>query len=125
MRIAGSTAEITPQQLPDLYAGEPLLVMARGASLGGTLEVSGRIGGQAWRRSVPLSEAVGCAGVARLRARRRVAEIEVADTVAGAIDAEQAADTIARLGLAFLLVTRETIATRGRRYAGARRAAPA
>jgi len=107
VRIAGSNAEVTPQQLPDLYAGEPLLVMARGASLGGTLEVSGRIGGRAWRRSVSLSEAVEGAGVARLWARRRVAEIEVADTL-GAIDADEAADTIARLGLAFSLVTRET-----------------
>ena len=107
VRIAGSNAEITPRQLPDLYAGEPLLVMARGDRLDGTLEVSGRIGGVEWRRSVPLAEAVEGAGVARLWARRRVAEIEVADTL-GTIEESEAADTIARLGLEFSLVTRET-----------------
>jgi Ca-activated chloride channel family protein len=107
VRILGSAAEITPQQLPDLYAGEPLLVLARGDVLGGTLEVSGRIGGAEYRRSVPLAEAVEGAGVARLWARRRVAEVEVADTL-GTIEPEQAADTIARLGLEFGLVTRET-----------------
>jgi Ca-activated chloride channel family protein len=107
VRIAGSNAEITPQLLPDLYAGEPLLVFARGASLSGTLEVSGRIGGVEWRRSVPLTEAAPGAGVARMWARRRVAEVEVADTL-GTIAEGEAADTIARLGLEFSLVTRET-----------------
>ena len=107
-RIAGATAELTPGQLPDLYAGEPLVVLARGASLGGgTLELSGRIGSREWRRSVPLSEAVEGPGVARLWARRRVAEIEVADTL-GQMAEGAASDAIARLGLDFALVTRET-----------------
>ena len=107
VRITGANAEITPRLLPDLYAGEPLVVLARGEALGGTLEVSGRIGGADWRRSVPLSEAVEGPGVAKLWARRRIAEIEVADTL-GTIDPEQAADAIAGLGLDFSLVTRET-----------------
>ena len=107
VRIAGSNAEITPRQLPDLYAGEPLVVLARGADLGGTLEVSGRIGGTAWRRSVPLSEAIDGPGVAKMWARRRIAEIEVADTL-GTIEESDASDEIARLGLSFSLVTRET-----------------
>ena len=107
VRIVGADAEITPRQLPDLYAGEPLVVLARGDALGGTLEVSGRIGGRAWRRSVPLSEAVEGAGVARLWARRRIAETEVAATL-GTITEEEAADTVVRLGLEFSLVTSET-----------------
>jgi Ca-activated chloride channel family protein len=107
-RIAGARAELTPSQLPDLYAGEPLVVLARGVSLtGGTLELSGRIGGREWRRSVPLSEAVEGPGVAKLWARRRVAEIEVADTL-GQMEEGAASDAIARLGLDFALVTRET-----------------
>ena len=107
VRIVGSDAEITPRELPDLYAGEPLVVLARGASLAGTLEVSGRIGGQEWRTSVPLSEAVEGSGVARTWARRRIAEIEVADTL-GTVDEGEAADAIARLGLDYALVSRET-----------------
>jgi len=107
VRIDGSAAEITPRELPDLYAGEPLVVLARGASLGGTLEVSGRIGGQAWRHSVPLSEAVEGSGVAKTWARRRIAEIEVADTL-GTIEEGAATDAIAGLGLDYALVSRET-----------------
>ncbi len=107
VRIAGSDAEITPAQLPDLYAGEPLVVLARGDAIGGTLEVSGRIGGRAWRRSVPLAEAVEGHGVARLWARRRIAEVEVAATL-GSMEQQAASDAIARLGLDFSLVSRET-----------------
>jgi len=107
VRLVGSSGEITPNPLPDLYAGDPLVVIARGPSLSGTLEVTGRIGGRPWRQSVPLAEAVEGPGVARLWARRRIAEVEVADTL-GTIDENRAADTIARLGLEYSLVTRET-----------------
>jgi Ca-activated chloride channel family protein len=107
VRIFGSNAEITPQQLPDLYAGEPLVVLARGDTLGGTLEVSGRIGGAEWRHSLPLSEAVEGPGVAKLWARRRIAEIELA-AMLHMIEEGPAADAIARLGLDFSLVSRET-----------------
>ena len=56
---------------------------------------------------MPLTEAVEGPGVARMWARRRIAEIEVAATL-GTIEAEAAADAIARLGLEFSLVSRET-----------------
>jgi Ca-activated chloride channel homolog len=105
--IVGSDAELTPAQLPDLYAGEPLVLLVRGTALAGTLEVSGRIGGAAWHRSVPLAEAVAGPGVARLWARRRIGEIEVAATL-GTLPESEAANQIARLGLDFSLVSRET-----------------
>jgi Ca-activated chloride channel family protein len=107
VRLVGSAAEITPDPLPDLYAGEPLILLARGADLHGSLEVSGRIGGRAWSRSIPLGEAVPGLGVARLWARRRISEIEVAAAMGG-MEAQAASDAIARLGIDFSLVSRET-----------------
>jgi Ca-activated chloride channel family protein len=56
---------------------------------------------------VPLSEAVPGPGVGKLWARRRIAEIEVASTL-GTMEEQAAADAIARLGLDFSLVSRET-----------------
>jgi Ca-activated chloride channel family protein len=107
VRLTGSRADITPEQLPDLYAGEPLVLLARGGNLQGNLEVSGRIGGRPWSRTVPLGEAVAGPGVAKLWARRRIAEIEVAATL-GTMEDQAASDAIARLGLDFSLVSRET-----------------
>jgi len=107
VRIAGANAELTPRQLPDLYAGEPLVVLARGELGGGTLEVRGRIGGVEWRRSIALADAADGPGVARGWARRRIGEVELA-VMLGDLDQSRGADAIAGLGLAFGLVSRET-----------------
>lgn len=106
-RVTGADAEVTPGRLPDLYAGEPLVLLVRGGGASGTLEVSGRIGGRRWSQSVGLSQAAEGPGVARLWARRKIDESEVAARL-GTINEETAAEAIARLGLGFGLVTRET-----------------
>ncbi len=106
-RLIGRNGEITPETLPDLYAGEPLVILARAGKLSGRLEVSGRIGDRAWSQSVELAAAVEGPGVAKLWARRKVAETEVAATL-GTVNEATAAEAIAQLGLRFNLVTRET-----------------
>ena len=106
-RIDGAEAEITPSQLPDLYAGEPLVLLIRGAPAGSALEVTGRIGNREWRYSETIGQAVHGPGIARLWARRRIDEIELRSTL-GEIEQSEADDSIARLGLDFGLVTRET-----------------
>lgn len=67
-------AEMYPRRVPDLYAGEPLLVAARLAAPGGEVEVCGETGGQPWVRRLGLqgAEANGIAGV---WARRKIAEL--------------------------------------------------
>jgi Ca-activated chloride channel homolog len=106
-RIEGGTAELTPAQLPDLYAGEPLVILARADRLEGRLEISGTIGDQPWSKSVDLAQTVEGPGVAKLWAKRKVDETELAAQL-GTLDEEQAEERIARLGLGFALVTRET-----------------
>ena len=106
-RVDGGDAELAPAQLPDLYAGEPLVVLARADRLEGRLEISGTIGGKPWAKSVDLAQAVEGPGVAKLWARRKVDETELAAQL-GTLDEEQAEDRIARFGLGFGLVTRET-----------------
>jgi Ca-activated chloride channel family protein len=106
-RVSGGTAELTPGQLPDLYAGEPLVLLARADKLEGRLEVTGTIGDRPWSKSIDLAQAVEGPGIARAWARRKIDETELAATL-GTLDDEQAEDRIARLGLGFGLVTRET-----------------
>ncbi|MEA3054170.1 MAG: Ca-activated chloride channel [Sphingomonadales bacterium] len=106
-RVEGGSAELTPAQLPDLYAGEPLVILARADRLEGRLEVSGTIGDKPWSKSVDLASAIEGPGVGKLWARRKVDETELAAQL-GTLDDEQAEARIAQLGLGFGLVTRET-----------------
>ena len=107
VRVEGDPLELTPRNLPDLYAGEPLVLLGRGKAVGGKLVVSGTIDGKVWSQSVKLDGAKESPSVARLWASRSVADVE-AQRWSGQIDDESADETIARLGLAYHLVTTQT-----------------
>lgn len=100
-------ARFAPEVLPDLYEGEPLVLLARSRRATGRVTVSGVTDGRRWSRTVDLAQAVEGPGVARLWARRRITDIEIEDSL-GDSDGEAAAEAIASLGLEFSLVTRET-----------------
>ena len=80
-QIFGSTAKITPEELPDLYQGEPVMLMADSGSLSGVLKISGMIGDQPWEVKLPLVDAAQGKGVSKLWARRKIAELEMASTL--------------------------------------------
>lgn len=103
----GANVEFTPKVLPDLYAGEPLVLLARGKDLSGTVTVSGTLAGKPWSRTVDLSKARKSDAVAKLWARRRIADIE-AQRWSGELDDELADKAVEELGLTFHLVTSRT-----------------
>ncbi|MCB1578154.1 MAG: hypothetical protein KDI81_12705, partial [Xanthomonadales bacterium] len=70
------TAEVYPQRLPDLYAGEPLLVVARLSTLNGTLEARGASSESPWAASLALARAATAGGIARLWAQRKIENLE-------------------------------------------------
>ncbi len=105
--LEGGAIEFTPEDLPDLYAGEPLVLISRADEARGRLTVSGTLGGRRWSQTVNLAEAQESDAVARLWARRRVGEIEAARW-SGETDYEEAGKQIAALGIAFHIVTEET-----------------
>lgn len=107
VKVDGAPIDFTPRRLPDLYVGEPLVLLGRGQALSGRLTVSGMIGDKPWSQTVDLSAAVDSPAVARLWANRRVAEIEAA-RAAGEVEDDQADGQIADLGLAYSLVTSQT-----------------
>lgn len=107
LRVVGEGAEFAPAALPDLYEGEPLVVMARTDRARGQMTVWGMVDGRPWSRTLDLSQAVEGRGVARLWARRRVTDLEV-QTYMDQLDWQASADQIAWLGLEFAIVTRET-----------------
>ncbi|NJM50814.1 MAG: marine proteobacterial sortase target protein [Sphingomonadales bacterium] len=105
--IAGNSFDLTPSTLPDLYAGEPLVLLGRSDRLEGQVTVSGHIGKVNWTRTVDLSSASESPAVAKLWARRRIDDIE-ADSLLGKIEYEAGEAQIAELGLRYSLVTSQT-----------------
>ncbi|CAN5196871.1 marine proteobacterial sortase target protein [soil metagenome] len=107
VRVSGGTLDLTPRDLPDLYFGQPLVLVGKTDHLSGTLTVSGTIDGKPWRQSMSLSDARSSPSVAKLWARRRIDDIE-ADRTLGKLDEEKANDQIAEIGMANSLVTSQT-----------------
>jgi Ca-activated chloride channel homolog len=99
--------ELTPALLPDLYQGEPLLVMAEAKSLTGTLTFTGKIGDAPWTVTLPISAAADGKGISKLWAHRKIADIEVAATI-GTLTAEVSAKQVLDVALAHQIVSSQT-----------------
>lgn len=70
-------AETLPDPLPDVYAGQPLVLVARSDSVvKGRITITGTLRGKPWRSEVDASAALDGHGVARLWARRKIASLE-------------------------------------------------
>lgn len=104
VKVEGSDLDLTPAILPDLYAGEPLVLLGRTDSLKGEIEVSGLIGGKRWRTALDLDSAEDSPSIARLWARRKISDIE-AQRWSYQIDGVEADEQVEALGMAFHIVT--------------------
>ncbi|MEM9384192.1 MAG: marine proteobacterial sortase target protein [Pseudomonadota bacterium] len=102
-------AEVWPQEVPDLYAGEPLLVSARLPSAAGTVELAGRYGGSGatWQAQIPLAGAIGADGVGVLWAQRKVATL-LADGTRSGFGGDDVRAMVVETGLRHGLLTPHT-----------------
>jgi Ca-activated chloride channel family protein len=66
------TVEAWPARVPDLYAGEPVVVRARLPALTGTVVVRGSMAGRPWSATLPLDASSAGEGVATLWARGKI-----------------------------------------------------
>jgi Ca-activated chloride channel family protein len=105
--FSGATADMTPEAIPDLYRGEPLVLAARLDKLAGSMEIKGRIGDRPWVVTLPLAQAAEGKGLSKLWARRKIADAEIARTMRQATP-EDADRRILALALEHRLVTRLT-----------------
>ncbi|MDK4716257.1 marine proteobacterial sortase target protein [Rhizobium sp. CNPSo 4039] len=100
-------ASLSPNLLPDIYHGEPLVLAARMGKAAGTLTVSGKIGDRPWTISLPLDQASNAKGISKIWAGRQIDDAEVNLTL-GKISQADADKRILQLALDHHLVTRLT-----------------
>jgi Ca-activated chloride channel family protein len=106
-KLSGNAAVLSPSSLPDLYRGEPVLVMAETANLSGMLTVSGQIGDTPWTVQLPVAQAAEGKGISKLWAQRKVDEIETAATL-GQITTEDSAKQVLAVALTHQIVSSQT-----------------
>jgi len=96
-------AEIFPPVIPDLYAGEPVVFVARFADPGGTVTVEADDG---WLRRLDLAEAKPAAGIGKLWARAKIEALN--DSARRGGDPDRIRSAVVDLALRHGLATRHT-----------------
>jgi Ca-activated chloride channel family protein len=102
----GAQVEAWPARLPDLYAGEPVVLVARLERLEGEVRIGGTRNGAAWQARVPLARPADAPGIGSLWAREKVSAL-LDSLREGAPESEVRAQVI-ELASAHRLVTRYT-----------------
>lgn len=72
----GTKVEAWPNPLPDLYAGEPVLVSAKLRKAKGKLVIEGMFEGKRWAVGLRMKDAKPGTGIAKIWARRKIASLE-------------------------------------------------
>lgn len=98
--------EIWPARLPDLYAGEPLWVTARGTGAEGAVVVRGRLGGEPWETRLAVGPGRHELGIEKLFGRRKIAALM--DGLVTGEDPERVKQEVVDVALEHGLVSRYT-----------------
>jgi Ca-activated chloride channel homolog len=106
-RYSVGAMDATPDPLPDLYRGEPVVIAARIGAPEGVLEIKGMIGDRPWTVTLPVAKAAEGAGLSKLWARRKITDVEMANRRDRSMAAE-ADKRILALALEHHLVSRLT-----------------
>lgn len=96
--------ETWPARIPDIYAGEPVIIAARLPNPTASVVLRGRRGPEAVRMALALEGGSNHPGVARLWARRKVAALM--DSLHEGGDLDRVSAEVAGLGVRHQLVTR-------------------
>ncbi len=73
--FGNATAEVYPKRLPDLYAGEPLIISAKTDLNNQNVIISGQRQQSAWQNTLQLDQGMQGQGIGSLWARRKIADL--------------------------------------------------
>ena len=102
----GTRAEAYPELIPDLYAGEPLWVIARMPLSPGRIRITGVFDGQPWEHELELPETAGSDTLATLWGRQKIKSLQEGLLFGG--DREWIEEQVLRVALDFGLLTSRT-----------------
>ena len=103
---AEAGAEVLPSPIPDLYAGEPVLVALRARTLPGRAVLRGRLGALEWERTLALAPESEGAGLAAHWARAKIAAL--LDGRRAGVAEDEVRRAVVEVALAHGLVSRYT-----------------
>jgi Ca-activated chloride channel family protein len=95
-----------PRQIPDLYAGEPIVVAAEFSTPLSTMSIVGRRGAAGWGTLLPLSAGAPAQGVGALWARERISALS--DALVGGATEDEVKPLIVATALDHHLVSKYT-----------------
>lgn len=72
LQLVAENIDISPALIPDLYAGEPLVVAIKADNLPGQITLQGRRQGKVWQQRLPLSDASDYGGIHVAWARKKI-----------------------------------------------------
>lgn len=101
-----TTLEFWPRKLPDLYAGEPLIISARTAAASGEVSIRGMRGQQPWHATLPLHGGTAASGVDVLWARAKIEAL--LDQALAGLDATRLRQQVIDVALRHHLVSKYT-----------------
>lgn len=99
-------SEIWPAQVPDLYAGEPIVVVAALDHPDGDVVLTGRFEGADWRATLPLGGNGTASGVGALWARAKIDAL--LDSAVAGTSTDEVRQAVVALALAHHLVSKYT-----------------
>ena len=102
----GAAAEVWPARIPDLYAGEPLVVTVALDKAGGRARVSGLRGDTSWEQGIELDRPAQGSGMGVLWARDKIGSLM--DAAREGASAEETRAKVIELALTHQLVTKYT-----------------
>jgi len=105
VRIDDAPAEVWPARVPDLYAGEPVIMVARLSRQGGRAVVTGSAGTQRWNDVQTLGAGSADSGIDKLWARQKIESLTESMIAAENSDVKQ---QVIELALAHHLVSQYT-----------------
>jgi len=98
-----ATVEAWPAKIPDLYAGEPVVIAARLSNPRGGATVTGQRGGESWSERVTMALSTDERGTDRLWARRKIGSLM--DRIGEGADREKVKRDVIEVAVAHHLVS--------------------